>query len=183
MNADIFWAGLAHVTFGLVTALVMITLVAQLLGRLVGWGDIRQQVTAGNAAAGILYGGALLALGILVQRAVSATFTAMDLLYRGATVHLGIFVDFLRYALGHVGISMLIGAIVLAVGARGFDRLTVGIDEFAEVKNGNVAAAIVLACVLIVVALLVSPGLSTMLDGLLPFPDLARDVIIPPSAR
>jgi len=183
MNAEIFCVGLSQVAFGVITALLLVTLVAQLLGRLIRWGDIRRQVTEGNVAAGILYGAALVALGILVRQAVSATFTAMDLLYRGESINFGIFMGFVKYALGHVGISMLVGAIVLAAGARSFDRLTAGIDEFAEVKNGNIAAAIVMACVLIVVALLGSLELSTMLDGLLPFPDLARDVIIPPSVR
>ena len=50
-----------------------------------------------------------------------------------------------------------------------------------EPENQNVAPAIVLGTVMVVISLVVAPGLETALDGLLPLPTLARDEVVAPS--
>jgi uncharacterized membrane protein YjfL (UPF0719 family) len=74
-----------------------------------------------------------------------------------------------------------VGAAALAIGAFLFSRLTRGVDEIAQIRKGNVAPAIVLGTVMVVIALMVAPGLETALDGLLPLPTLARDEVVAPS--
>lgn len=59
----------------------------------------------------------------------------------------------------------LILAIVLAVIAqyiaiKVFDRMTKGIDEFAEIKKGNVAVGIIMAAVLISVSTIIAGGVA-----------------------
>ena len=181
MNFDLLVVGLLKTSFGVVTAIVLVALAARLLGRLLRWGDIDAQVMHGNVAAGILYASSLIALGLLVQHAVSATFTAMDLMYRGEPSQLGMLATFALYAFGHVSIALLVGALALALGCWAFDRMTAGIEEVAEVRKGNIAAAVVMGGVLILIAMLAAPGLTTMLDGLLPIPQLGRDVLHLPS--
>jgi len=46
-------------------------------------------------------------------------------------------------------------AIVVPIAMRVFNRMTPGIDEMAELKNGNVAVAIVMAATVLAMALLV----------------------------
>ncbi|MRG96315.1 DUF350 domain-containing protein [Polyangium spumosum] len=88
---------------------------------------------------------------------------------------------FAFYGLSHVALSLAVGALAIAVGTFLFVRVTRGVDELAEIRKGNVAPALVLGAVMVVIALVAAPGLETALDGLLPLPELARDEVMAPS--
>ena len=85
----------------------------------------------------------------------------------------------LLYGVVHSTTALAMGAAVLVFGTRGFVRLTPDTDELAEIRAGNVARAVVLAAVMIVLALLAEQGLETLLDALLPLPTLGRDLVAP----
>jgi uncharacterized membrane protein YjfL (UPF0719 family) len=87
----------------------------------------------------------------------------------------------LAVAVLHVGLSLGVGVAVLAVGILMFDRMTPGIDELAEVRQGNVAAALILSAILVVLALLTAPGLQAALNGLIPFPQLPEGALREPA--
>lgn len=181
MNNTLFLMGITKVLFGIVVGALGILFASRVVGLFLRWGNIDEEIRKGSPAAGILKASALIALGLLVQNAVSATFNAMDLLYRGRPPELSWITSFALYALYHVGISLAVGSCVLALGAILFNRLTKDVDEMEEVRKGNIASAIVLGSVMIVMALMTAPGLQTALDGLLPFPELARDEMLAPS--
>ena len=77
--------------------------------------------------------------------------------------------------------SVVVGACVLALGTWLFTKLTKGVNELEEIRKGNLAPALVLAAVMVVMALMTAPGLRTALDGLLPLPSLGRDEVTAPS--
>lgn len=52
-------------------------------------------------------------------------------------------------------VSAIAFAIVIPIGMRVFNRMTPGIDEMAELKNGNVAVAIVMGSTILAMVLLV----------------------------
>lgn len=181
MNASLFLIGIGKVIFGIVVGAAGVFSASRLLGRMVRWGDADAELKKGNVAAAVLEASALVAFGILVQHAVSSTFSAMDLMYRGQPPAPPMLLRFAVYGLVHAGISLLVGAGALAVGAWIFGRLTRGVDELAEVRRGNVAPALVLGAVMVVMALVTAPGLQTALDGMLPLPTLDRDELVSPS--
>jgi Zn-dependent protease with chaperone function len=57
-----------------------------------------------------------------------------------------------------LGIALAVGAIYLALNI--LDRLTRGIDEFVELKKGNVAVALEMAGVIIAVSLIIQAGVQ-----------------------
>lgn len=179
MNGSLLLVGLAKVLFGVVVGAVGIFLGLRLVRLLTRQrdADAEAQLGRGNLALGIFEAACLLSLGILVQHAVQATFDAMDLLHRDHAFTGKAFMHFCFYGTIHVGVSLLVGAIVIALGTGLFTWLTRGVDEMAEVRKGNAAPALVLASVIIVLALVTAPGLRSTLDGLLPIPELQRDVV------
>lgn len=181
MNLVLFLTGLAKVVFGIGVGALGIFIASRILNRLLRTGEADAEQKKGNVAAGVLYASSLVALGLLVQHAVSATFAAMDLMYRGGDITGPMLTSFGIYALVHVTFSLAVGASVIALGTAIFAKLTRGIDEIAEVKKGNVAPALVLGAVMVVMALMTAPGLQTALDGLLPLPTLGRNQLIAPS--
>lgn len=181
MNLVLFLTGLAKVAFGVVVGALGIFLASRALSRLLRSGKADEEQKKGNVATGVLYASSLVALGLLVRNAVTATFSAMDLMYRGSAITGPVVLRFGIYSLVHVTFSLAVGAAVIAIGTVLFAKLTRGIDEIAEVRKGNVAPALVLGAVMIVMAMMAAPGLQTALDGLLPLPTLGRDLLIAPS--
>lgn len=181
MSIPLFLTGLAKVAFGIVIGALGIFLSSRILHRLLRSGPADDEQKKGNIAHGILYASSLLALGLLVQHAVEATFSAMDLMYRGRALTAPMLTRFGMYAVLHVTFSLAVGAGVVALGALIFTYLTRGVDELAEIKRGNISPALVLGAVMIVMAMMTAPGLQTALDGLLPLPTLGRDQMFAPS--
>lgn len=181
MNLTLFLIGLGKILFGIVVGAAGVFLASRVLGRLLRWGEADEELKRGNLAVAALGAAGLYALGLLAQHAVSATFAAMDLMYRGKRLEAPMIGKFALYGLIHVGVSLAVGAGALAVGAWIFNRLTRGVDELAEIRKGNMAPALVLGAVIVVMALVAAPGLETALDGLLPLPTLERDEMVAPS--
>ncbi len=178
---SLFLFGLAKLAFGIFAGGVGIFFASRILRRLMKRDANDDAIRTGNLADGVLEASGLVAFGIVGQHAVTATFAAMDLLYRGHELEAFMLSRFAFYAFVHVGASLVVASGALALGAWLFGLLTRGIDEMAEVKKGNVAPALVLGSVMIVLALMMAPGLETMLDGLLPLPTLQRDEVTTPS--
>jgi uncharacterized membrane protein YjfL (UPF0719 family) len=179
MNLTLVALGLVKVLFGGGVAAVGILLAFRGLNRILGTdpvGDLR----AGNVAAGMVHAASLLALGMLVHSAVSATFDAVDLTFRAPPLPWAAAPKLALLGLLHVGVSLAVGTGVLGLGVLLFDRMTPGLDELAEVRRGNLATALLLSAILVVLALLTGPGLQAMLDGLIPFPKLPADTYVAP---
>lgn len=184
MNALFFVVGLAKVLFGFVVAALGIVVAFKLLDRLLAAhadAGHEKSLLRKNAAAGILHASSLLALGLLAQNALRATFDAIDLTIRAVPIPISSLLELFGFATGHVALTLLVGVAVLASGVWLFGRMTPGIDELNEVDRGNVAAALVLGAILIVLAMLTAPGLQATLEQLIPFPDLPPRGVIAPS--
>ena len=181
MNSTFFFIGLAKVAFGVIVAVIGIFLGTRIFGRAIGMKDIDKELGKGNTAAGVLVASAIISMGLLAQHAVVATFSAMDLAYRNQGFEPQMLAAFAIYGLAHVLTSYLVGLLVLVMGKTIFSRLTRELDEMDEIKKGNVAPALVLGGVVIVLALMTAPGLEMALTGLLPLPTLGRDEVIAPS--
>jgi uncharacterized membrane protein YjfL (UPF0719 family) len=181
MNPSLFVLGLAKVLFGIAVGAGGIFLASRMLHRLMGAGFTDADMRSGNTAVGALKAGGLIALGILFRPAVSATFNAMDLMYRDHAFSLGAAARVALYAVVYVALAMAVSTAVLFLGTFLFSHLTRHVDEVAEIQAGNVAPAVVLAAVMVVLALLTEPGLEMALGGLLPLPALGRGEVIAPS--
>jgi uncharacterized membrane protein YjfL (UPF0719 family) len=186
MNLSLLLVGLLKALFGIVVGAGGIFVASRALHRLLGTsglaaGEVDAGQKNGNVAIGVLKGASLLSLGLLMQRAVVSTFTAMDLMYRDADITADAVRRIVVYASVHVGLSVIVSAAVLALGTWLFTKLTRGVDEIAEIRRGNVAPALVLAAVMVVLALMTAPGLEMALEGLIPLPELARDQVMGPA--
>lgn len=179
MDLGLVSIGAAKLLFGLVVGVVGVTIAARMATRFAGFESVDEGLRSGNVALGIVAGGAMVSMALFVQHAVSATFGAFDLLRNASTDATGVGWIAL-YALLHVGAALGLGAFLVMVATRAFVRLTPEIDEIAEIHDGNVASALVLAAMLVALAMLSQQGVETMLDGFLPIPRLGRDGVVMP---
>lgn len=180
MDFLLLFVGLIKVVFGGLVAALGIWLALRGLSRILGANPV-EELRQGNVAACLVHAASLVSLGLLVQHAVQATSDALDLAVQNPPLHLLVVGRLVAVAVLHVGLSLGVGVTVLGTGVLLFDRMTPGIDELAEVRKGNVAAALILAAILLVLALLTAPGLQAALNGLIPFPQLPEGTLRAPA--
>lgn len=119
--------------------------------------DEEKELAKGNAAVGIIVAAVFVAIALVVQSGVSGLSVGIN-----KAISVGILsVDGLL-AIGVSIVQLLLG-IVLAVGAIYLalyilDKLTKGVEEFEEIKKGNVAVALEMGGVIIAVAVIIQSG-------------------------
>jgi len=119
--------------------------------------DEEKELARGNVAVGIIVAAVFVAIALVVQSGVSGLSVGIN-----KALNVGILsVDGLL-AIGVAFIQLILG-IVLAVGAiylalNVLDKLTKGVDEFEEIKKGNVAVALMMGGVIIAVAVIIQSG-------------------------
>jgi uncharacterized membrane protein YjfL (UPF0719 family) len=109
------------------------------------WDELKK----GNAAIGLVLGAMVVAVAWMLRPALKMPISGWDVGASRAVIALGMITVQLL-----AGLIMSVLSILFAVWL--FDRLTTDLDEWAELKRGNMAVAALLAGVIVAVALLVS---------------------------
>jgi uncharacterized membrane protein YjfL (UPF0719 family) len=137
------------------------------LGKITKGIDEQKELAKGNVAVGILVASVFIAIGIVVQSGVSGV--AGGLKSALAANDLLSFEGIMPIVLGIVqlilGIVLAVAAIYLALNI--LDRLTKGIEEFEELKKGNVAVGLEMAGVIITVAIIIQSGVMGITAALI----------------
>jgi uncharacterized membrane protein YjfL (UPF0719 family) len=119
--------------------------------------DEEKEIARGNAAVGIIVAAVFVAIALVVQSGVSGLSVGIK-----KALNVGILTVDGLLAIGTAFIQLILG-IVLAVGAIYLalyilDKLTKGVDEFEEIKKGNIAVALMMGGVIIAVAVIIQSG-------------------------
>jgi uncharacterized membrane protein YjfL (UPF0719 family) len=119
--------------------------------------DEEKELAKGNVAVGIIVAAVFVAIALVVQSGVSGLSVGINKALSVGILSvdglLAICVAFIQLILG---IVLAVGAIYLALTV--LDRLTQGVDEFNEIKKGNVAVALMMGGVIISVAVIIQSG-------------------------
>jgi uncharacterized membrane protein YjfL (UPF0719 family) len=63
-------------------------------------------------------------------------------------------------ALGYSALFALVGAILVVIGFKAFDKVITRIDLESEVKKGNIAAGILAGAVIVAMAIIIAAAMS-----------------------
>jgi uncharacterized membrane protein YjfL (UPF0719 family) len=149
--------GLIQLVIAIIFAVVALYIGFSVLGKITKGIDEEKELAKGNVAVGILVAAVFVAIALVVQSGVSGLSVGIN-----KALSLGILsVDGMTVV--GVAIIQLILGIVLAVGAiylalNILDKLTKGVEEFEELKKGNVAVALEMGGVIIAVAVIIQSG-------------------------
>jgi uncharacterized membrane protein YjfL (UPF0719 family) len=155
---------LLNAAVGLVQLVIAIlfSVVALYIGFLVlGWItkgiDEEKELAKGNAAVGILVASVFIAIALVVQSGVSGLSVGINkAMSVGILTGDGISTIVVAIVQLLLGIVLAVGSIYIALYI--LDRLTTGVEEFEELKKGNVAVALEMAGVIIAVAVIIQTG-------------------------
>ncbi len=149
--------GLIQLVIAILFAVVALYIGFLVLGWITRGIDEEKELAKGNAAVGILVASVFIAIALVVQSGVSGLSVGINMaLNAGLFSPDGIIIIVLAIVQLLLGIVLAIAAIYLALNI--LDRLTTGVNEFEELKKGNVAVALEMAGVIIAVAVIIQSG-------------------------
>jgi uncharacterized membrane protein YjfL (UPF0719 family) len=149
--------GLIQLLISIIFAVLALYIGFAVLSKITKGIDEEKELAKGNAAVGIIVASVFVAIALVVQSGVSGLSVGIN-----KAISVGILsVDGLL-AVGVAFIQLILG-IVLAVAAiylalNILDKLTKGVEEFEEIKKGNVAVALEMGGVIIAVAVIIQSG-------------------------
>ena len=149
--------GLIQLVFALVFAVVALYIGFAVLGKITKDIDEEKELAKGNVAVGIIVAAVFVAIALVVQSGVSGLSVGLNkALSVGILSVDGLLSIGLAFFQLILGIVLAVGAIYLALNI--LDKLTKGVEEFEELKKGNVAVALEMAGVIIAVAVIIQSG-------------------------
>ena len=149
--------GIIQLLISLIFAVVALYIGFAVLSKITKDIDVEKELKKGNVAVGIIVAVVFVAIALVVQSGVSGLSVGIN-----KALSVGILsVDGLL-AIGVASIQLILG-IVLSVGAiylalNILDKLTKGVEEFEEIKKGNIAVALEMAGMIIAVAVIIQSG-------------------------
>ncbi len=151
--------GIAQLIIAIVLAVVSLYIGFAMLDRLTKKIDEEKELAKGNVAVGILVASIFISIAIVVQSGVVGISTGLRDVVDGNIFSL--IASIIQLMLGMI---LAVAGIYLSLNV--FDRLTKGIDEFEEIRKGNVAVAVEMAGVIIAVALIIQSGVLGITSSL-----------------
>ncbi|MCU0632199.1 MAG: DUF350 domain-containing protein [Methanolinea sp.] len=158
--------GIIQLVIAILLAVVALYIGFSVLSRITKGMDEEKELARGNPAVGIIIASVFFAIALVVQSGVSGISVgiskALSVGILSADGITAIGVAFLQLVLG---IVLAIGAIYLALNI--LDKLTKGVNEFEEIRKGNVAVALEMAGVIIATAVIIQSGVIGITTALL----------------
>jgi len=163
VNAGI---GILQLLIAIIVAVIALYIGFYVLGWITKGIEEEKEIAKGNIAVGILVASVFIAIGIVVQSGVSGVADGLKTAWNvGILSSEGILAIALSILQLILGIVLAIAAIYLALNI--LDKLTKGIEEFEELKKGNVAVALEMAGVIITTAVIIQSGVQGITAALI----------------
>ena len=158
--------GLIQLLVAIIFAVVALYAGFLVLGWITKGIDEEKELAKGNAAVGILVASVFIAIALVVQSGVSGLSVGINkALSIGIFSGDGIFTVVIALLQLFLGIILAVSSIYLALYI--LDRLTKGVEEFEELKKGNIAVALEMAGVIIAVAVIIQTGVIGITTSIL----------------
>jgi uncharacterized membrane protein YjfL (UPF0719 family) len=153
----------AQLVLGLLLAMASVYLGIRMFDKLTEGIEEMKELQKGNVAVAILLGAIIFSIANVVEGGVSGLTTSivpgLTLMELSAALLIGV-VNLV------VGVVLAILSIYVAISI--LDKITVGIDEFKELRRGNVAVAILMAAVVFAVSFVIRGAVVSMAGALSP---------------
>jgi uncharacterized membrane protein YjfL (UPF0719 family) len=149
--------GLIQLVIAIIFAVVALYIGFAVLGKITKGIDEEKELAKGNVAVGIIVAAVFVAIALVVQSGVSGLSVGINKALSVGILSIdGLLTVGLAFVQLILGIVLAVGAIYLALNI--LDKLTKGVEEFEEIKKGNVAVALEMAGVIIAVAVIIQSG-------------------------
>ncbi|MFI5236692.1 MAG: DUF350 domain-containing protein [Ignavibacteriales bacterium] len=173
MDIILLITGIVQVFISLLIAVSLVYLASKIFRKLISGINETEELRKNNVAVAILNGSIILALILVVKKSIESAITIFGNTLRNPD---SVFSSYLQTGLimiGHILLGGLIAFSAIYTALQIFIRLTKDLDELNEIKNNNTAVGILLGLIIVSIAMLLQPGVDTILNSLIPFPPVS----------
>jgi uncharacterized membrane protein YjfL (UPF0719 family) len=154
------FVGLIQLIIAIILAVVALYIGYSTFSKITKGMDETQELVKGNVAVGIIIASILFAIAIVVQSGIAGISIGIINALEGDWWSL--IAAFIQLILG-----IILAIVVIYLALNIMDRLTKGLDEFEELKKGNVAVALLMAGVIIATAVIIQSGVIGITSALI----------------
>ncbi len=134
--------------------------------------DAEAEVHKGNVAVAIMLASLMAGSALIMRQSI---YPVVSILMVGLTGESGGAWGALRlagYAAGHLAFGFLLSVACVQISLKAFEKLTGDLDEEEAIRKGNVAVAVLLAAVVLILSTYMEQGVSALTKSLIPQPKL-----------
>ncbi|PZR27799.1 MAG: hypothetical protein DI538_25395 [Azospira oryzae] len=167
MNTKLTMLALIEIISALSMGIFILAATYQLLKYV---GRKRYGIHQNNQAYSIFMASVLFAIGYTVSSAIQPLISLFRILAMKETSDLSLAIRFILTGGSYIGMAFVIGAVVCLLGIVVYTYLT-PVDEFEELRNNNLAVAVIVGSIVITLSLLTKDGVSLLLESFIPYPE------------
>ena len=173
INTRILYQGLIELGISLVAAIFIFLYGFKVYDAMTKDIDEVEELKSNNIAIAIQVSAFIFSMMILIKASLLPAYDTLGIVMdQSFTVGL-LILTILRMLVFFV-LAAILAFVLLWLAMKWFMSLNKNINEMQEIKNNNIAVAIVIAILLISTALLLHHGLVAFLSGLVPKPEISR---------
>jgi len=134
--------------------------------------DEIKEIKKGNIAVGLFLASVMIGIGLILFKTIYPIMGTFNTYIIKSDVILLNIAKWLGYMLLYLFLSLSTGILSVWFSIKVFCNMTKDIDEMKEIKNNNIAVAIFVAAIVLIVAYFIGNGISSLLAGIIPNPSL-----------
>lgn len=173
MDLVLLITGIVQIALSMVIGIFFIFFASKVFHKLTSGINENEAFKENNIAVAVLNGSIILSLILVVKNSVDSAITIFSNTLRTHGTDLSVYFETGLIMLGHIVLAGIIAFSAIYIAMQIFLWLTKDLDEMKEIKNNNIAVSIVLGIIIISIALILQPGIKTVLDALIPFPPVS----------
>ena len=173
MDIILLITGIVQVFLSLIIAVMLVYLASKIFRKLISGINETEELKRNNVAVAILNGSIVLALILVVKKSIESSVTIFGNTLRNPDTVYSNYMQTGLIMIGHILLGGIIAFAAIYTALQIFIRLTGDLDELKEIKESNTAVGILLGIIIVSMALLLQPGVDTILNSLIPFPPVS----------
>ncbi|NUN09384.1 MAG: DUF350 domain-containing protein [Ignavibacteriaceae bacterium] len=172
MNYWLFFIGATEILLALTIGVFLIYLGFQLLSRVVKDLEVLESLKSHNISVSIVIGTIIISIIFIVRGAIDPAVTVFTMIFKNPKAEISVFLTGFLIIILQILLSALIAFAGIFIAMKFFMWLTKDLQEIEEIRKNNIAVGIVLAVVIFSIALILEPGIKTLLQSFIPLPSV-----------
>ena len=169
MDLILFITGLVQIALSLLIGVLFIYAASKVFRKMIKGINETDELKNNNIAVAILNSAIIIALILVVSNSIESAITIFGNTLRNPDAIFSTYVRTALIMLLHIIIAGLVAFSSIYIAMNFFMWLTKDLDELAEIKKNNIAVSLLLGIIIISIALLLQPEITTILDSLIPY--------------
>ena len=153
LDITLMTLAIIRLVLAIVFAVAGLYIASWVLGKLTKGLNEWEEIGKGNIAVAVYMAGIFVSVAIIVGPGIIGLFRTLDLV--------GIVLGFIQLVL-----ALALAVTMQYIGLSFLNKLTKGLDNWAELKRGNIAVGILTAAIVIALAATVSQGVVSIIEAL-----------------